>query len=46
MDKLVRESGEVVLAKECCQNLAKSFNHSAGRAGKPIVKWIQVQNWF
>ncbi|KAL6212531.1 PREDICTED: protein SAWADEE HOMEODOMAIN HOMOLOG 1-like [Fragaria vesca subsp. vesca] len=46
MDKLVRESGEEVLAKEFCQNLAKSFNRSVGRAGKPIVKWIQVQNWF
>ncbi|XP_050364720.1 protein SAWADEE HOMEODOMAIN HOMOLOG 1-like [Argentina anserina] len=46
MDKLVRQSGEEVLAKEFCQSLTKSFNRSAGRAGKPIVKWIQVQNWF
>ncbi|KAK9946622.1 hypothetical protein M0R45_012074 [Rubus argutus] len=46
MEKLLRQSGEAVLAREFCQNMAKSFNRSAGRAGKPIVKWIQVQNWF
>ncbi|XP_068344225.1 protein SAWADEE HOMEODOMAIN HOMOLOG 1-like isoform X1 [Pyrus communis] len=46
MDRLTRELGEQVLEREFCQSTAKSFNRSAGRAGKPIVKWTEVQSWF
>ncbi|XP_057960101.1 protein SAWADEE HOMEODOMAIN HOMOLOG 1-like isoform X2 [Malania oleifera] len=41
MEKLLRESGEQLLNKEFCQKLAKRFNCSVGRAGKPVVKWIE-----
>lgn len=46
MEKSFAESGEEVLEKECCQKIARSFNSSSGRAGKPIVKWTEVQSWF
>lgn len=86
MEKLLRQSGEAVLTREFCQNMAKSFkwvpfygskspwasclyrlilsnncfsvhlsaafawlclcSRSAGRAGKPIVKWIQVAQFL
>ncbi|GLT48188.1 hypothetical protein SLA2020_218290 [Shorea laevis] len=46
MEKLFTESGEEVLDNEFCKKTARSFNHSSGRAGKPIVKWTEVQNWF
>nr|XP_028962775.1 uncharacterized protein LOC103410728 [Malus domestica] len=37
----MRELGEQVLEREFCQSTAKSFNRSAARAGKPIVKWTE-----
>ncbi|OMO94134.1 hypothetical protein CCACVL1_06144 [Corchorus capsularis] len=47
MEKLVmEESGEVLRSKEFCQKIARSFSSSAARAGKPIVKWTEVQSWF
>ncbi|TQD91148.1 hypothetical protein C1H46_023267 [Malus baccata] len=46
IDKLMRELGEQVLEREFCQSTAKSFNRSAARAGKPIVKWTELQSWF
>ncbi|XP_044471513.1 protein SAWADEE HOMEODOMAIN HOMOLOG 1-like [Mangifera indica] len=46
MEKLLVESKEDLLTKGFCQKVAKSFNISAGRAGKPIVKWTEVQSWF
>ncbi|XP_061369604.1 protein SAWADEE HOMEODOMAIN HOMOLOG 2-like [Gastrolobium bilobum] len=46
MEKLLRESNERSLGREFYQNLAKSFNRSSGRAGKPIIKWIEIENWF
>ncbi|KAM1364992.1 hypothetical protein ACFX13_044066 [Malus domestica] len=42
----MRELGEQVLEREFCQSTAKSFNRSAARAGKPIVKWTELQSWF
>ncbi|KAJ0090905.1 hypothetical protein Patl1_12948 [Pistacia atlantica] len=46
MEKLLVESKEELLSKEFCQKVAKSFNISAGRAGKPIIKWTLVHSWF
>ncbi|XP_024032258.1 protein SAWADEE HOMEODOMAIN HOMOLOG 1-like, partial [Morus notabilis] len=46
MGKLLNELGEEALNKEFCQNIAKSFTRSSGRAGKPIVKWTEVHSWF
>ncbi|XP_075640085.1 protein SAWADEE HOMEODOMAIN HOMOLOG 2-like isoform X2 [Castanea sativa] len=46
MEKLLKESGEQLLNREICQRIAKSFNRSSGRAGKPIVKWNEVHSWF
>ncbi|KAK8637867.1 hypothetical protein V6N13_136325 [Hibiscus sabdariffa] len=46
MEKLFLESREVPPSKEFCQKIARSFSSSSGRAGKPIVKWTEVQNWF
>ncbi|TYH36020.1 hypothetical protein ES332_D13G235300v1 [Gossypium tomentosum] len=46
MEKLFMESRELLQSKEFCQKLARNFSSSSGRAGKPIVKWNEVQNWF
>ncbi|KAK9211162.1 hypothetical protein WN943_000536 [Citrus x changshan-huyou] len=46
MEKLFMESKDDLLSKEFCQKIAKSFSCSAGRAGKPVVKWTEVQSWF
>ncbi|KAJ4708107.1 Protein SAWADEE HOMEODOMAIN like [Melia azedarach] len=46
MEKLLEESKEDPLSKQFCRKIAKSFNCSAGRAGKPIVKWTEVRCWF
>ncbi|KAL5783333.1 hypothetical protein ACOSP7_008362 [Xanthoceras sorbifolium] len=46
LEKLIKESKEDLLSKEFCQKIARSFSSSAGRAGKPIIKWTEVQSWF
>ncbi|KAL9226853.1 hypothetical protein vseg_002619 [Gypsophila vaccaria] len=46
LEKLYTESGELSVSQDFCQKTAKSFSRSAGRAGKPIVKWVEVQSWF
>ncbi|KAF8393433.1 hypothetical protein HHK36_021677 [Tetracentron sinense] len=46
MEKLRNEAGEESLNHKFCQKLARSFNCSSGRAGKPIVQWKQIQSWF
>ncbi|XP_021275973.1 protein SAWADEE HOMEODOMAIN HOMOLOG 1-like isoform X1 [Herrania umbratica] len=46
MEKFLMESRELLQSKEFCQKIARSFNSSSGRAGKPIVKWAEVQSWF
>ncbi|KAK2661286.1 hypothetical protein Ddye_007819 [Dipteronia dyeriana] len=46
LEKLLKESEEDLLSKEFCQKIARSFSSSAGRAGKPIIKWTEVQSWF
>ncbi|KAJ6435101.1 hypothetical protein OIU84_000347 [Salix udensis] len=34
------------LDKEFFQKVARRFSSSAARAGKPVVKWTEVQSWF
>ncbi|XP_015884820.1 protein SAWADEE HOMEODOMAIN HOMOLOG 1 isoform X2 [Ziziphus jujuba] len=46
LEKSLNESGEQALNREYCQNFARSFSRSSGRAGKPIVKWTEVHSWF
>ncbi|KAE8682651.1 Chromo domain-containing protein T09A5.8 [Hibiscus syriacus] len=46
MEKLSVESRELLQSKEFCQKIARSFSSSSARAGKPIVKWTEVQSWF
>ncbi|KAM3302787.1 protein SAWADEE HOMEODOMAIN 1 isoform X1 [Capsicum chacoense] len=46
MENLLNESREQVCDAEICKKLAKMFTRSKGRAGKPIVKWTEVQAWF
>ncbi|KAK8295213.1 hypothetical protein V6Z12_D05G049100 [Gossypium hirsutum] len=46
MEQLLVESTEPLQSKEFCQKIARSFSASSARAGKPIVKWTEVQSWF
>ncbi|CAL5440635.1 unnamed protein product [Camellia sinensis] len=46
MEKLREDSREQSLDQEFCKRLARSFNCSKGRVGKPSVKWTEVQSWF
>ncbi|KAK9683817.1 hypothetical protein RND81_10G166800 [Saponaria officinalis] len=46
LESLYTESGDLSVNQDFCQKIAKSFSRSAGRAGKPIVKWVEVQSWF
>ncbi|CAL5359175.1 unnamed protein product [Camellia sinensis] len=46
MEKLRKDSMEQSLDPEFCKRLARSFNCSKGRVGKPSVKWTEVQSWF
>nr|GEW52101.1 protein SAWADEE homeodomain homolog 1-like [Tanacetum cinerariifolium] len=45
MEKVLKDSGEN-LDRKTFKYLAKGFNRSAGRAGKPFIKWTDVQSWF
>ncbi|KAL3655677.1 hypothetical protein CASFOL_000073 [Castilleja foliolosa] len=46
MEHLLNEFKEKSLEDEFCKNLARVFNRSSGRAGKPVVKWAEIQSWF
>ncbi|XP_074276483.1 protein SAWADEE HOMEODOMAIN HOMOLOG 1-like isoform X2 [Silene latifolia] len=46
LESLYTKYGEMSIHRDFCQKFAKSFSCSAGRAGKPIVKWTEVQSWF
>lgn len=46
LERLFTEYGEQSLDRDFCLRVAKSFSRSAGRAGKPVVKWPVVQSWF
>ncbi|XP_050232557.1 protein SAWADEE HOMEODOMAIN HOMOLOG 1-like [Mercurialis annua] len=45
MEQLQKESSSP-MNKEFFQKIARSFNYSSGRAGKPIVRWTEVECWF
>ncbi|KAF7817102.1 protein SAWADEE HOMEODOMAIN-like protein 1-like [Senna tora] len=46
MEKVIKELGEQSQGREFCQKLAISFNRSSGRAGKPVIKWTEIQSWL
>ncbi|XAR70836.1 hypothetical protein NMG60_11027863 [Bertholletia excelsa] len=46
MEKLIKESGQKSLDQDFCKRVSRTFNRSNGRAGKPVVKWTEVQSWF
>lgn len=46
MEQLLNESKEQFMEVEFCKKWAKLFNRSSGRAGKPVVKWTEIQSWF
>ncbi|KAL2340095.1 hypothetical protein Fmac_008035 [Flemingia macrophylla] len=46
MEKLLREPKGGSFGREFYQKLAGSFNRSSGRAGKPLIKWTEIESWF
>ncbi|XP_047950792.1 protein SAWADEE HOMEODOMAIN HOMOLOG 1-like isoform X1 [Salvia hispanica] len=46
MEHLLHDSSKQSLDMDYCKKLAKLFNRSSNRAGKPILKWTEIQNWF
>ncbi|KAL1562233.1 protein SAWADEE HOMEODOMAIN 1-like isoform X1 [Salvia divinorum] len=46
MEQLLLDSSKQTLDMDCFKKLAKLFNRSSNRAGKPILKWTEIQNWF
>ncbi|XP_073126193.1 protein SAWADEE HOMEODOMAIN HOMOLOG 1-like isoform X2 [Henckelia pumila] len=46
MEQFLYESKQQSLDDGCYKKLARVFNRSSGRAGKPLLKWTQVQIWF
>lgn len=46
MENELKQSREQVFDQHFCKKLARVFSQSKGRAGKPIVKWTEVQTWF
>ncbi|KAL3361213.1 hypothetical protein AABB24_014219 [Solanum stoloniferum] len=46
MENELKQSGEQDFDQHVCKKLAGVFSHSKGRAGKPSVKWTEVQTWL
>ncbi|KAL5074087.1 hypothetical protein RYX36_013071 [Vicia faba] len=46
MEKVLRETKGQTLTQDFYQKLTKSFNYSSGRAGKPLLKWTEMESWF
>ncbi|RAL38002.1 unnamed protein product [Cuscuta campestris] len=46
MDSILQDSKANVLDQDFCKKLAKAFNRSKGRTRQPVVKWMEIQNWF
>lgn len=46
MEHFLKDAAERSFDRDFCKKLAGLFNRSKGRAGKPVVKWIEVHNWF
>ncbi|XP_076915069.1 protein SAWADEE HOMEODOMAIN HOMOLOG 1-like [Bidens hawaiensis] len=45
MERVLKELGQVPNS-EVIKKMTGGFNRSAGRAGKPVLKWPEVQNWL
>ncbi|KAM0045854.1 putative chromatin remodeling & transcriptional activation CHROMO-DOMAIN family [Helianthus debilis subsp. tardiflorus] len=45
MERVLKESGQLPNS-EVIKKLTGGFNRSASRAGKPALKWTEVQDWF
>ncbi|KZV23082.1 hypothetical protein F511_26154 [Dorcoceras hygrometricum] len=46
MEQFLDESKEQYLDEGGYKKMARVFNRSSGRAGKPLLKWTEVQTWF
>lgn len=46
LEQSLNDFNEQTLEDEFCKKLARLFNRSSGRAGKPVVKWTEIQSWF
>ncbi|XP_027082722.1 protein SAWADEE HOMEODOMAIN HOMOLOG 1-like [Coffea eugenioides] len=46
MEHFLKDAADRSFDRDFCKKLAGLFNRSKGRAGKPVVKWIEVHNWF
>ncbi|GMI97970.1 DNA-binding transcription factor 1, SAWADEE homeodomain homolog 1 [Hibiscus trionum] len=46
MEKFLMEPRDLLQSKEFCQKIARNLSSSACRAGKPSIKWTEVQSWF
>ncbi|XP_014500340.1 protein SAWADEE HOMEODOMAIN HOMOLOG 2 isoform X1 [Vigna radiata var. radiata] len=46
MKNFLKEPKGVTWGREFYQKLAGSFNRSTGRAGKPVIKWTEIEGWF
>ncbi|KAG8381846.1 hypothetical protein BUALT_Bualt05G0015200 [Buddleja alternifolia] len=46
MEQLLKESKGQPLDEDLFKKLERVFSRSSDRAGKPIVKWNEIQSWF
>lgn len=46
LEMYFKELGEESTSKEFCVKTARAFSHREERAGKPVVKWDEIQQWF
>ncbi|EPS66658.1 hypothetical protein M569_08118, partial [Genlisea aurea] len=46
MERLLTKYKDESLKDDFCKNVARALNRSTGRAGKPVAKWPEIQNWF
>ncbi|GAB2275791.1 hypothetical protein Dimus_010541 [Dionaea muscipula] len=46
LENYFKELGEESLSREFCAKVADAFSCSGGRAGKPKLKWNEIQGWL
>ncbi|KAL9250554.1 sawadee homeodomain homolog 2-like protein [Drosera capensis] len=46
LEMYFKELGEESTNKEFCVKTARAFSRREERAGKPVVKWDEIQQWF
>ncbi|XP_051119217.1 protein SAWADEE HOMEODOMAIN HOMOLOG 1-like [Andrographis paniculata] len=46
MEQMLNESKVRLLDVDFYKELARRFNRSSSRAGKPRLKWTEIQSWF